>query len=214
MTLDGNTDTSYGFMRMERCGVAYAEEPASYITQDGSVTQFGKQGTCSVVGKFSARISGGIHQHAQVSRITQEAGLDRFFFGGAEIALVPSEPGERPTDAYGQVRPEDDADMGAPVDAIHMVTECLVDFSDLQNRYESRVKTLHASRRAELLVVMTRLSLSKTPLSTRLSFGSLPLEWAARMLLPTLSQEVLLRFMSGGTTGANADKVRPAFLIG
>ena len=143
MTLDGNTDTSYGFMRMERCGVAYAEEPAPYTTQDQSVTQFGKQGTCSVVGKFSARISGGTHLHAQVSRITQEIGLDKFFFGGAEIALVPSEPGERPTDAFGQVIVEDSdpATMGAATDAIHMVTECLVDFSDLQNRYESKAKS-------------------------------------------------------------------------
>lgn len=139
MTQDGNSDTSYGLMRMECCGVAYASEPAPFLQPYNSVTQFSKQGTCAVVGKFSTRISGGTHQHGQVSRLNKESGIEKYLFGGAEIALFPKEPGERPTDAFGKVIPGDAADLSA-VDATRMVTECLIDFSDMQNRYESRVK--------------------------------------------------------------------------
>ena len=134
---DGNTDTSYGLMRMECAGATYAEFVAPGAGPTELKTKYSKQSTCSIVGKFCARISGGNHTHGAVSRVTKDPNKDTYFWAGAEIALAPTELGERAKYKYGIVS-ESDAFTAIP--AFAMLAECFIDFDDLQNRYESVTK--------------------------------------------------------------------------
>ena len=134
---DGNTDTSYGLMRMECAGATYAEFVAPTAAVAQFKTKYSKQSICSIVGKFCARISGGNHTQAAVSRLNKDLNTDKYHWAGAEIALGPAEPGERSRNIYGEVEP---IDAFTEVPAFSMLAECFIDFSDLQNRYESVVK--------------------------------------------------------------------------
>jgi len=137
MLQNGNTDTSYGLMRMECAGAAFAEFVPPTMAANEFASKYSKQSTCSIVGKFCARISGGNHTHGAVSRLSKNPNADSYHWAGAEIALGPSEPGERSRNIYGEVEP---IDAFTEVPAFSMLAECFIDFSDLQNRYESVVK--------------------------------------------------------------------------
>lgn len=134
---DGNTDTSYGLIRMECSGAAFAEFVAPGGAPNEFISKYSKQSTCSIVGKFCERISGGNHTHGAVSRVTKDPNKDTYFWAGAEIALAPTELGERAKYKYGIVS-ESDAFTAIP--AFAMLAECFIDFADLQNRYESVTK--------------------------------------------------------------------------
>ena len=142
---NGLFQSSYGLMRFEKVLPAFATEP-DVTTGTAQVNRFTNHLVSSVVGKFAQRVAGGSHSQGAVGRLSKVPSLDKYEWAGAEIAVAPQATDLNYTeDGVYRVRGRifgtviESASQAAR-NPVRMISTCLIDFSDLQNRYESITK--------------------------------------------------------------------------